>query len=68
MPDAIEGLPNWTVKVEEISMGMYKVMAVHASGSTIHLTGTDPKDLIRQIKSIAPRMQNDSKKGAGTGS
>jgi len=56
---SLEGLPNWRVEVKEVSAGVYKATAVHASGPKIELTGTDEKKLIAEIKASATIMELD---------
>lgn len=53
---SLEGLPNWRVEVKELSAGVYKATAVHASGPKIELTGTDEKKLIAEIETSAKLM------------
>jgi hypothetical protein len=50
-------LPNWQFDLTEVSGGVYKVVAVHAAGTRIEMTGTDEKRLIEEAKSAALKME-----------
>jgi hypothetical protein len=56
---SLEGLPNWRVEIKEVSAGVYKATAVHASGPKIELTDTDEKKLMAEIKASATIMELD---------
>ncbi|WP_158409071.1 hypothetical protein [Candidatus Francisella endociliophora] len=46
----IEGLNDWNLKVEEVSMNVYQITAVNENGIKIEKIGTDPKEIIETIK------------------
>jgi len=49
-------LPGWDFEVDEVSMGVYRVIARDASGRTIEKSGTDPDSLIEECKAEARRL------------
>jgi hypothetical protein len=61
---SLEGFPSWRVEVKEVSAGVYKATAVHASGPKIELTGTDQERLIAEIKTSATIMELEIAKKA----
>jgi len=50
-------LPNWQFDLTEVSCGVYKVVAVHATGPKIEMTGTDENRLIEEAKTAALKME-----------
>lgn len=56
MADA-EGLPNWHFDMKEVSAGVYKLKAVHATGPSIEKTGTNESKLIAEVKADALRIE-----------
>jgi hypothetical protein len=52
----IEGLPDWTLEIREVSAGVYNVKGVHSSGANIDLTDTDPELLLERAKESAKSM------------
>ena len=46
-------LPTWNFKIEEVSANVYRVTAVDSSGRKLEKTGTEPDDLIEEIKQDA---------------
>jgi hypothetical protein len=58
----LEGLPNWSVELKEVSAGVYKATAVHTLGPRIERTGTDEEKLIAEIKASATRMELEIEK------
>lgn len=36
---------NWQIEIDEVSAGVFKVIATHASGAKYETTGTDPDEL-----------------------
>jgi hypothetical protein len=59
MKQRIDKLPNWTFDVEEISMGVYRMLAEHRWGSRIDLTGIDPDALLKEAVASAEKMEKD---------
>ena len=49
-------LTNWTIETDEVSAGVYKVVAKHRLGPSIERSGTNPEDLIREVKLAAKQM------------
>lgn len=54
-------LPDWTVEVDEIALGAYRVLARHKSGPTIDLTGSDHEELLARLKISALAMESEIK-------
>ncbi len=52
-------LPNWKVDVKEVSAGVYSLVAIHTSGPTIEMTGTDESKLIKDAMAAARTMENE---------
>ena len=46
----IPNLPNWEIKVDEVSAGAYNLRASHSSGSSIRLKGSDLIRLVRELE------------------
>ena len=46
----IPNLPNWEVKLEEVSAGVYNLRAFHSSGYSVDLKGTDLILLIQELE------------------
>ncbi|MFB2684224.1 hypothetical protein ACE02B_03220 [Shewanella mangrovisoli] len=46
-------LPTWNFKVEEVSANVYRVTAVDSSGRKVEKTGTDPDEIIKEVKQNA---------------
>lgn len=51
--------PNWTFKVDEVSSGVYRVIARHQLGASIELTGMDCEDLLRRARNDAVKFEKD---------
>jgi len=52
-------LPNWQFNLSEISGGVYKVVAIHTTGPTVEITGTDESRLIEEAKAAALKMEQE---------
>ena len=52
-------LLNWTFNTDEISAGVYKVVAKHRLGPSVEKSGTDPEELMRQIQNDAKIIEQD---------
>jgi hypothetical protein len=59
MKTNIDTLPDWTIQLDEVSAGVYRLIAKHPLGSSIDLTGTDPEELLKQAKTSAEAMEKD---------
>jgi hypothetical protein len=59
MKTNIDTLPDWTLQLDEVSAGVYRLTAKHALGSRIDLTGTDTEELLKQAKTSAEAMEKD---------
>jgi hypothetical protein len=52
-------LPNWAIDIDEVSAGVYRVVAKHSLGPTIDQIGTDPEELLKQVTKSAEAMEKD---------
>jgi hypothetical protein len=59
METKIANLPDWTFHVDEVSAGVYRLTGKHTLGSTVELTGSDPKKLVEEARESAIRMERD---------
>jgi hypothetical protein len=59
MTSKLEALPNWTVQIDEISAGVYKLTAVHLLGPSVELTGTNPDKLTDQARESALAIERE---------
>jgi hypothetical protein len=50
-------LRNWQFDLTEVSGGVYKMVAVRATGPRIEITGTDENRLIEEAKAAALKME-----------
>ena len=52
---------NWQIEIDEVSAGVFKVTATHASGAKYEATGIDPDELRenarRAMSDIDSQMQ-----------
>lgn len=49
-------LPGWIFDIDEVSAGVYQVVASDIDGHRICRTGTDPDELIEECKNDAIRQ------------
>lgn len=61
----IENLPNWTFQIDETSAGVYKLIARHALGCSIELTGADPDRILDEAKRSANEIEDQLRRKAG---
>jgi len=54
-----EALPDWAFHVEEVSAGVYSVIATDRAGRTVEKKGIDPEALIMECKQAAIEMIQD---------
>jgi hypothetical protein len=57
MKKVISHLPNWIFDLNEVSAGVYQVIATHVAGCRIEAKGPEPDELIEQAKSDAEKME-----------
>lgn len=55
-----ENIPNWTFEVEETSMSVFKISAVHNDGRSIEKTSNDPEATLEEVKRDALEMDAQS--------
>lgn len=59
MKPTIAGSTGWTVDIDEVSAGVYKLVAKNKYGCRIEDTGIDPDALLEKAKSVAHKMDAD---------
>lgn len=59
MKKTLNNLPNWEFDINEVSIGVYKIDAVHFSGCSLEFKGEDPDELMRLATDAAREMNND---------
>ena len=47
---------EWTFRVDEISVGVYRATARRASGESVTRTGTDPDAVLEQVTADADEL------------
>lgn len=52
-------LTNWELDVTEVSAGVYRLVAVHAEGPRIEMTGTDLNKLIEDARDSARKIESE---------
>ena len=52
----IVGYNDWSVEINEISVGVYQLQAIDAQGRKISCTGVDPEILISEFRTEAERL------------
>jgi hypothetical protein len=58
MEKRLQGLPEWTFDVEEVSAGVYSIKGEdRVTGANLHLTGIDPDALLLQAAQQAAEMK-----------
>ncbi len=57
----LPNLPQWVFLIDEISAGVYKVLAKHVLGPSIEMSGPDPDELFKKAAQFAERMEQDFK-------
>jgi hypothetical protein len=59
MRKTLDHLPNWAFELDEVSAGVYQVVATHVAGCRIEAKGTEPDDLMEQAAADAEKMDAD---------
>lgn len=59
MKKVFEHLPNWTFDLNEVSAGVYQVIATHVTGCSIVAKGTELDKLVELATVDAQRMGID---------
>jgi hypothetical protein len=59
MKTTLASHPSWAAQIEEVSAGADRLIAVHASGAKIELTGTDPGSLLKNAEDSAGQIEED---------
>lgn len=62
MKKVLDHLPNWTFDLDEVSAGVYQVVATHVAGCRVEVKGTEPDDLLERAASDAEKMEADLKR------
>jgi hypothetical protein len=52
-------LPNWSFDLDEVSAGVYQVIATHVKGCSLEIKGTEPDALMERAVSDAKKIQSD---------
>jgi len=52
----IPNLPDWDIRVEEVSAGAYRLRARHASGYSMDMTGSDLVKLVMTLEDEASKF------------
>ena len=65
MKKVLDNLPKWTFDLDEVSAGVYRVVATHAAGCRIEIKGTEPDDLMERATTDVERMEADLKRRKG---
>jgi hypothetical protein len=55
----LNGLPDWTFRIEEISAGCYRLSGMHDLGASIELQGSEPEDLIGRAPEYARQIEEE---------
>jgi len=50
MIKSFDDLPHWTFDIEEVSLGVYEVIAKDSNGRLITMKGFDPELLLEQCR------------------
>jgi hypothetical protein len=53
----ISNLPNWEIKVDEVSAGVYNLCASHSSGYSIDLKGSDLIMLVQELEEHDEKLE-----------
>lgn len=53
---------NWKVSINEVSMGIYRILAIHTYGPSIDLTGEDVDLLINNCRNAMITMEEEIEK------
>jgi hypothetical protein len=67
MQRRLDGLPEWMVKIDEISGGVYNLVAENRLGPRIEIEGADPGDLFEPAKMEARDIEREIARSAGHG-
>jgi hypothetical protein len=59
MQRRLDGLPEWMVKIDERSAGVYSLVAVHRLGPRIEIEGTVSDDLLERAKIEARDIEQE---------
>jgi hypothetical protein len=59
MQPTLDGFPDWTVKIDEVSAGVYNLITKHRLGPCIDLTGTDPDKLLARARIAAEVIERE---------
>jgi hypothetical protein len=51
-------LPNWTMEIDEVSAGVYRVIATDAVGHRFQSQGTDPDALLNDARRAARELED----------
>jgi hypothetical protein len=66
MRRVLADLPAWSIDLHEVSMGVYKIIAISEEGSSFRATGTDEEKLLNALRTYAntaagkPPLEEDS--------
>jgi hypothetical protein len=60
MKRMFQDFPGWSFDIDEISAGVYHVIAIDEQGHQIFKTGIDPDTLIAECKSEASDIRRNS--------
>ncbi len=63
MKTKIDGLPNWSLQINEVSAGVYNLVAEYPLGYRIDLTGVEIEELPKQTKTSAAAIEGDLQEG-----
>lgn len=68
MVQSQDPVSDWSVSIDEVSAGVYRVSACHPSGPRVEMEGTDPEELLRrcnlEIRKISTMLREKSSCGA----
>jgi hypothetical protein len=53
-------LPDWQFDLDEVSAGVYELVATDRSGHVVRMTGTDPDALLVDARKAAQRQKGNS--------
>ena len=51
-------LPGWSIQVDEVSAGVYRVVGIDEAGRRFEATGTNPDALLDECKRYAARFNH----------
>jgi pimeloyl-ACP methyl ester carboxylesterase len=67
MRKRFDGLPEWEFEIDEVSAGVYRVVAHDLLGHKVSFTGVDPDALVEECRSAIAQLPEASLNLTSTG-